>query len=1044
MTERIEEFDEEIIANPLVFEQNRLNAHSDVVLYASEEERDNGITSLRKCLNGIWKFAYSPNSVTACEDFYKKGYDITGWDDIPVPAHIQLEGYDKPHYTNTSYPWDGREWIVPGEIPKDFNPIASYIKEFEIPEDWKGADVRISFQGVESGFACWLNGHYVGYSEDSFDPADFDLTPFLEDGANRLAVKVWKWTASSWCEDQDFFRFSGIFRDVFIYPVKRIHLENIKINARVDNVEEKRGELSLELACSEAGKAGIRLFDAKCGIMQPSKELCSRNILVDRDVDINDGKLAVFYEKMTDLKLWSAEMPNLYVLEIKLYDSYGKLTELVTQFVGFRKFELKDGLMLLNGERIVFKGVNRHEFSSKSGRVVTFDEIVTDVTIMKRNNINAIRTSHYPNNSHVYDDGHWMPGIYGLCDVFGLYMIAENNLESHGTMEAFERGYADREYLVPDSKEEWLPMLLDRVCSCYERDKNHPSILIWSVGNESCGGSVPYKMAKLFREKDPERLVHYEGVFHDRTYPETSDMESQMYTKVADIECFLDKNSEKPFICCEYTHAMGNSCGGMQLYTELAYSNPRYQGGFIWDFADQSLVKRDRYGDIFYAYGGDFGDRPTDGEFSGNGIVYGDREESPKMQAVKYNYQNMLVEFDGENIHIENRNLFTGTEKYICRVIAVSDGVKALEEEIITSVAPLERSVCRLPEVILDYVKKETANAEVTLTVVFDLKEDTLWAPAGYEVAFGQKVYKKRCTKYSCEKPVKYIRGNNNIGVIGEDFRVLFGRMSDGMISYVYKDREMLKDVPRPNFWRAPVSNDDGNMMVSRCSQWKIASLYASTRQNSRFEDTLPEIKLLENSVVAIYNFGLSTTPHSEVKVTYEVFGDGTVEMKMEYEPVPGLPDMPEFGILFKMDADYDNLKWYGLGPEETYADRLSGAKLGIYDKKVADNMAAYLVPQECGNKYGVRWAQVTDAEGAGLIFEGDELSFSALPYTPHELENAKHAYELPPVHNTIVRVAKAQLGVGGDDSWGAPVLSPYHIDVSGKVEFGFRFRGIG
>lgn len=1037
-------FDMKIISDPLFFHDNRLKAHSDHLLFATEEERSAGKTSLRKCLNGMWRFSYASNSKELAEDFYKEDYDCSGWTFIKVPAHIQMEGYDAPHYTNTTYPWEGKEWIVPGEIPTQFNPVASYITTFEVPKEWEGDGIRISFQGVESGFALWLNGHYVGYSENSFDPADFDLSSYIKEGTNKLAVRVWKWTASSWCEDQDFFRFSGIYRDVFLYPVKSVHVQDVKIKANVAE-DLKSGELSLTLDCLGEGSAYVSLYSPKSGVMYPTTaDLKDRWVLYTEETAVKKGKNSLTIA-VPDVKLWSAEKPNLYVLIAELRDKDGKVTEIISEFVGFRKFVMKDGLMMLNDKRIVFKGVNRHEFSAYRGRVPAFDEIYTDIVTMKQNNINAIRTSHYPDASHVYEDGEWKYGIYSMCDVFGLYMIAENNLESHGTMEAFERGHVERDYLVPDCKDEWAPMLLDRITSCYERDKNHPAIIIWSVGNESCGGTVIERMADRFRELDSDRLVHYEGLFHDRSYPRSSDMESQMYPKVADIEQFLRENKDKPFICCEYTHAMGNSCGGMHHYTELAYSEPRYQGGFIWDYIDQSIAKKDRFGNQFFAYGGDFGDRPTDAEFSGNGIVYGNRMPSPKMQDVKFNYQNIVITIGEDDFTVENRNLFVNTDEYDCKVSLLENGVSVLTLELETEVAPLSKGTYKLPLKLRSELTRmqENDDSEATVLVSYTLAEDTLWAKAGHEVAFGQKVFKKEYKSYSCDTPVVYVRGNNNIGVRGENFNVIFARMSVGMVSYVYQGRELLNAVPKPNFWRAPTNNDDGNMMPQRHSQWKIASMYGNTRCDSRFEDVSPKIEQTDKTVKITYLFKLPTTPRAEVEVSYEVFGDGTVEMHMTYDPVEGLPDMPEFGMLFKVDAEYENVKWYGYGPEETYSDRMEGAKLGIYENKVVDNMAGYLVPQECGNKCGVRKAQITDNNGFGLLFEGDEMSFSALPYTPHELENATHVYELPPVHNTVIRVAKAQLGVGGDDSWGAPVLPQYHLDVTKKMEFSFRFRGI-
>lgn len=617
-------------------------------------------------------------------------------------------------------------------------------------------------------------------------------------------------------------------------------------------------------------------------------------------------------------------------------------------------------------------------------------------------------------------------------------MIAENNLESHGSWDAASHGLVPKDTIVPGDNMDWEPMMLDRVNSCYQRDKNHPAILIWSVGNESYGGKVIFDMSEKFRAVDPHRLVHYEGIFNDRRYEGTSDMESQMYTSVENIKKFLAEHKEKPFICCEYTHAMGNSCGAMHKYTDLTDTEPRYQGGFIWDYIDQSILKKDRYGQEFQAYGGDCGESPTDYNFSGNGICYGgERDASPKMQEVKFNYQNISVAFEEEGkFTVINKNLFADTGEYQCVAILQKNGIVVKKQKIDTNVAPLSSRSYEIPFVIPD-------DAEYAVTVSFVLREDTLWAEAGHEVAFGQKVYKKEVKSAVPEKTLQVVRGKVNIGVKGDDFDCLFSLLNGGLVSYRYAGKEMIGKIPMPNFWRAPVDNDNGSMAPGRYAQWKIASMYISHRNGGMFDNVPTTVEETEHSVTITYTYYMPTTPASKCQAAYTVYGDGTVETKLTYDPVEGLPDMPEFGMMFKLNADYDNVEWYGFGPAETYADRRHGAKLGIYKNKAADNMAKYLVPQECGNKVGVRYAKVTDDRGRGLLFSGDELSFSALPYTPHELENAAHPYELPQVHYTVVRVALAQMGVGGDDSWGAWVHPEYHIDVTKPLEFTFRFRGI-
>ena len=1017
------QFDFNKVKDPRFFKENVLPAHAALGLYANEAEAARGKSSLTQPLDGIWKFSYAVNMDSSIKGFEKADYNCKSWADIRVPAHIQMEGYDIPQYANTQYPWDGREEIVPGEIPERFNPVASYVKYFEVPASMHGQDIRIVFEGVESGMALWCNGAYVGYSEDSFTPSEFDLTPYLRDGENKLAVQVYKWTSSSWCEDQDFFRFSGIYRSVYLYAVPSVHVEDLEVRTLFEG--EDFGQAKLTVRCQAKG-SGVCRFRLKDG----------ENVILEKEQKAAEE--IAFEETVEAPKLWSAEEPYLYQLEIECVDGAGKVTEFVSQPVGFRKFEMKNKRMLLNGKRIVFKGTNRHDFSSVSGRHISYEELVKDVVTMKRNNINAIRTSHYPDDERLYE----------LCDRYGLYLIAESNLESHGTWAAYLRGKKNMSFVVPDDKAEWKEMMYDRINSSYQRDKNHPAVLIWSVGNESYGGETIYEMSELFRKLDNTRLVHYEGVFNDRRYNDSSDMESRMYAKVADIKEYLAEDGKKPFICCEYTHAMGNSCGAMHKYTELAdEENSGYQGGFIWDYIDQSIYKKDRYGKWFQAYGGDFGERPTDYNFSGNGIAYGgEREASPKMQAVKFNYQNIAVTVGKDKFEVWNKNLFVSTERFLCVAQLLQDGVKVAEKAL-AGIAVAPDSRCAYP---MPYTLPEEPG-EYAVTISFQLREDTLWAKAGHEVAFGQAVIGKvEAPVQEKSRPFELIRGNDNIGVRGEDFDVLFSELSGGLVSYRYAGKEMIEAIPKPNFWRAPTDNDEGNNMMGRQGQWKLASLYATHKGVGKKLD-VPGGVAYENPIVreekdfvsVTFLYDLQTTPAATCQLTYEVYGDGRIRTTLSYDAVKGLPDMPEFGVLFKLNADYDQVEWYGYGPEETYADRDQGAKLGIYRNKVEDNMAAYLVPQECGNKTKVRYAKVMDRQGRGMLFTGKDLNFSALPYTPHEIENAKHHYELPPVHYTIVRVAGNQMGIGGDDSWGAPVHPEYHIYVGAKLTFSFTFRGI-
>lgn len=1015
-------FEYDMTKDPAFFADNRLEAHSDhrhyssfpaaASLEAASPAGGEDCDDLRISLNGLWKFAYAVNYISAIPGFEIDDYDCRTWKDIRVPASIQMEGYDSPQYANVQYPWDGREQIKPNEVPERFNPVASYVKYFTVPLSMKKKQLNISFQGVESSMAVWLNGSYVGYSTDSFTPADFLLTPFLREGENKLAVQVYKWSAASWCEDQDFFRFSGIFRDVYLYAVPGVHITDIKVST-ILNDSYTAADLTVDMKPAGSGSACLTLMDKD---RQVAQYTCKLEGQVSCKMPIKEPVL------------WSAENPYLYDLLVTVKDESGTVTEVIPQKVGFRRFEIVDSVMMLNGRRIVFKGVNRHEFSAVTGRCVSREEMLQDILTMKQNNINAIRTSHYPNDSY----------LYHLCDEYGIYVIDEANMESHGSWDAYLSGQTSIEDVVPGDRPEWLAPMLDRVNSVYQRDKNHPSVLIWSCGNESFGGKNIFEMSQLFRTLDPTRPVHYEGVAHDRRYNDTTDIESRMYPPVSEIEEYLKTHRDKPFICCEYVHAMGNSCGAMFKYTELADTEPLYQGGFIWDYIDQSLFAKDRYGEEYQAYGGDFDDRPCDYNFCGNGIVYaGDRDASPKMSEVKFNYQNIQVQVNRTGVFIVNRNLFTGTAAYSCFVTVQRDGRFVTRKELLTDVKPQGQKTYPLP------FPEFHEPGEYAVTVSFELKEDTIWASRGHEVAFGQGIYKVSQMPAAIHSTFEVTRGYQNIGVRGAEFDVLFSALHGGLVSYRYGGKELIKGIPMPNFWRAPNDNDNGNHMPARYSQWKIASLYLSHKLFDKKNMLRPELIVNENCAEIKFRYMMPTIPASECSLTYCVYGDGTIKTSLAYNPEKALGDMPEFGVMFKFDADYNRTEWYGLGPDETYADRNRGAKLGIYTEAVADAMAKYLVPQECGNRTGVRWAKVVDRKGRGIMFSGDAMYFSALPYTPHELENAHHPFELPNVHYTVVRVAQKQMGLAGDDSWGARTHEEFLLDISSPMLFEFSFKGI-
>ena len=1006
-------FDYSKLKSPSYFAENRLPAHSDHVSYASRNEWALGENSLRTSLNGLWKFHHARNFDQLPMGFEQPDYNCRRWESIPVPAHIQMEGYGAPQYVNVQYPWDGIEGIEVGEIPEDFNPVASYCKYFFLPDSMKGKRVFVSFQGAESCVIVWLNGHYVGFSSDSFTPSDFELTPHLVEGENKLCCQVVRFTAGSWLEDQDFMRFSGLFRDVFLYAAPAAHIADVRVKTLLD---DSYTDATLDVAVK------LDLADAFAGQLRLA--LKDEDTIVAGEQDLSDE--VHFSLPVASPKLWSAEAPNLYDLELSIVDAEGAEVEFACEKIGFRRFEIIDCVMHLNGVRIVFKGADRHDYCAETGRAVPEWKVRRDLITMKRNNINAIRTSHYPNASC----------LYRIADELGLYVIDETNMETHGVWQMCMMGQKPQEYLLPGDRMDWQAILLDRANSMLQRDKNHACILMWSCGNESASGKVIQLMTDLFHELDDTRIVHYEGAFREPVTEDETDVVSTMYHPVKQIRAFLSKYRKKPYILCEYTHSMGNSNGAMHKYTEYAYEEPLFQGGFIWDYLDQSIRMKNRFGDVRYGYGGDFGDRPHDGNFSGNGVLFGNGDESPKLQEVKYNYQNIVCDVTEDGVLIHNRHMFLNVSEYDCRITLEREGKVIAKAAMEIDVPPLSAQAYKLP------FDKPTCAGEYCITVSFLLKEDTAWAARGHEVAFSQGVFKIEAPAvYAKQPPLRVVYGSMNIGVHGDHFSALFSYMQNGMVSYKFGGKEMLCNVPMPNFWRAMTDNDRGNSMPARYGQWKLASLYANMLNPASAQ--APTVSEHDGCVCVSFHYPLPTTPASACDVTYTVHPCGTVSVKLAYDPVEGLSAMPEFGMIMKLDADYDQIRYYGNGPMECYSDRSEGAKLGIWQTTAKGNMTPYLRPQECGNRTGVRWAEVTDYRGRGLRFAGDAMEFSALPYTPHEIECAAHPDELPPVHYTVIRAAMKQMGIAGDDSWGAPTHEEYLIDVSEKLEFEFSFCGI-
>ncbi len=966
------------LEDPQVFQVNRLDAHSDHVCFASPEELEQGETSLRQSLDGSWRFQWSKAPSARPADFWQEDYDDSGFGFIQVPGHMELQGYGQIQYINTLYPWDGHAELRPPKIDWEDNPVGSYVREFDLEPGLKGKRVCISFQGVEQAFYLWLNGHFIGYGEDSFTPSDFDLTPYIREQGNRLCVEVYKRSSAAWIEDQDFFRFSGIFRSVFLYGKPGLHLEDLWLRPELSE-DNAGGKLKIRLRlsgqtegaqvrCRAAHRTQGVLFDGLLKLERENGEYQNQECITVRAQEL----------EFPAVLPWNHETPELYQVTLTVMTADGQTMEVIPYQIGFRRFELKNGLMLLNGERLMIKGVNRHEWNPYHGRVIGREDMEAAMETFHRNHINGVRTCHYPNQTL------W----YQMCDENGIYMMDETNLESHGSWQKL--GVVEPSWNVPGSHEEWKACVLDRARSMFERDKNHVSILFWSCGNESYAGEVILAAAEYFRRQDDSRLVHYEGVYHNRAYDRISDVESRMYAPPWEIREYLEGGAEKPFLLCEYMHDMGNSLGGMESYIRLGEEFPQYQGGFIWDYMDQALWHKDPAGRMALGYGGDFGERQTDYAFSGNGIVFADGTEKPAMQEVRYWYAD-----ETERNAQDNANR-----------------------------AGLETAIRQIgkwrPEILPDGTAKNSGEETADVSA----------RKAGQEDAN--------------EKPLlRVVHGDGALGVRGRNFEILFSYPEGGPVSLKVfgadtgKDcpavsQEWLWRAPRPAYWRAATENDLGCGFAVNSSVWAAADVW------QKCEDT-EILKECENAVSIRYTYTSPAVPDLRTTVTYTVWAEGSMTADVHYHGCGGRPQLPLFGLRFSTPEPVETTRWQGLSGE-TYPDRKKGGIFGWHKEK--PQAPAGLVPQEYGCHMDTVQVQFRK-KGRHLWLEMCEtpFAFSAVPYTPAQLDQAAHREELPEPVRTVITVCGAMRGVGGIDSWLSDVEEAWHVSAEKDIRFRVRFR---
>jgi beta-galactosidase len=983
-------------------------------------------------LDGMWKFHWVKRPELRPVDFYKPEFDVSSWKEIPVPSNWEMQGYGTPIYTNITYPFK-RDYPRVTDTPDDHSwtayderdPVGSYRREFTLPATWSGRQTYLAFNGVNSAFYVWINGQKVGYSQDSRMTSEFNISKYLKPGNNLIAVEVYRWCDGSYIEDQDFWRMSGIFRAVTLVSRTAMHLRDFqvqtpfdtayenstfKLHGTVQNLDSRITSASLEAKLLDAdGKpvfATMRKLNVRAG--------------GEADLDIQ--------QPVKTPNKWSAESPYLYKLILTLKDSKGGTLEVIPCSVGFRQSEIKGNQILFNGKKLMIKGVNRHEFDPDLGQVVTREMMIADIKLMKQHNINADRTCHYPN----------VPEWYELADKFGLYILDEANVESHG--------YGSNEIQPISDGEDYRDAIVDRLRRTIERDKNHPSIIGFSMGNEAGYGANFTAAKEWAKSHHPEFFIIYEpgnSIHGDALTP--------MYAKPQNIVDYYNRFGKgRPFFEIEYAHAMGNSTGNFQQYWDLFESEPWAHGGFIWDWVDQGIRKKAADGKEFWAYGGDFGDKPNDDNFNTNGLVLPDRTPHPGLAEVKKSYADIKVEpLDLLHGKIRIRNKYNFIDLGFIRATwALQENGKTIQSGDVPlgSIVPGQAG-----EVALNvHQPMLLPGAEYFLTVTFALAHETAWAPAGHIVTWDQ-------FKVPFEVPPASNRKTDNLPAVtlsevpgevvasNDSFSIAIDAASGSIFSYNVGGRELLSAPLEPNYWRPPTDNDRGNHMPQRQGIWQLASIHR-VATSVKGEQPAP------NVVKVTANAKLPAGSAMQACV-YTIYGDGSVEIDSVFEPgETPLPDLPRVGMQMRVIHALRHVEWYGRGPQENYWDRNLGASVGIYKASVDNLWFPYVEPQETGNRTDIRWVSFTDDQGFGLKATGmPQLSFSAWPFRMSELEHEKtplnigrkHSAEILPSDDITVNLDYRQMGVGGDDSWGAPTHKEFSLPATG-YSYKFLLEPVG
>ncbi|MDP2338463.1 MAG: glycoside hydrolase family 2 TIM barrel-domain containing protein [Bacteroidota bacterium] len=1012
--------------NPAVSEINRETPRAYFVPFATAEQalkNDIWKSPFIQTLNGTWQFHLSHTPSVRPFYFFKDDYDTDDWTTIKVPGNWEMQGFDVPIYVNIQYPHEA----TPPTIQKQYNPVGSYKRDFTLPENWDGQDIIVHFGAVSSAMYVWVNEQKVGYSEDSKTPSEFNITKYLKKGNNSIAVEVYRWSDGSYLEDQDFWRMSGITRDVFLMARNPQHIRDYRVSSPlINNYKDGEFKLSVELVNSAQNTPAITV---EAVLMDGAKKVAEMMQAVQTAAQ---SVSAVLTANIPGAKAWSAENPNLYQLQITLKDKAGKIIEVLRQDVGFRTIEIKNAQLLVNGVAIYVKGVNIHEHNDTTGHYQNEATMLKDIFLMKSHNINAVRTSHYPEPERWYE----------LCNQYGIFLVDEANIESHGM------GYG-KESLAKNPV--WKDAHLYRTRNMFERDKNQPSVIIWSLGNEA-GNGVNFEATYAYlKSVDSSRPVQYERAEGGAN----TDIMCPMYARFKNMEDYAKSKPTKPYIQCEYAHAMGNSVGNLQDYWDIIEKYPVLQGGFIWDWVDQGILTKDSAGNKFWAYGGDLGSDTlaTDGNFCLNGIINPDRTIKPSLIEVGKVYQNIsfkAVNLNLGEIEITNKYSFTNLSEFAFRWEVVADG-KALRSGEITD---LDMAPNTSKKIKLDVAVNVKPATEYFLNISANLKNAKGILPDGTKLAYEQikLPFDKKAILTSLKdlSAVTSKEEGNTMIIEGKDFKIIFSKDEATMKSYLLDGKEMLLAGPVPNFWRAPIDNDFGNGLDKRSRVWRKAGEQKTVK--------LATVKQIGNEAVVTFNFDLNDGQKQVIAnytSSYKVLGTGEVVVTNDFKTTKeSLPEIIRFGVNLVMPREFDQISWLGRGPQESYADRYTSALVGLYSGAVADQYFPYVRPQENGNKVDVRWMTIANKNGLGLEFIGMPLlSVSAHHQIMEDFESPdrtdgrgklglkmirRHINDVKPRDLTSINIDYKQQGVGGDDSWGAWTHDEYRLR---EKAYNYSFR---